>query len=347
MEAMIELEPVFELSDYSALDLEKPKTVVTDQEITNFLERMRENRGESVRMEIDRGLKEDDIAVIDFTGAKGGKALEELDGKDYLVRIGRSELVGGFEEQILGMKSGETREFDLTFPDDFVNKDLSGQLIHFTVALKEIRELQLPELDDEFARSFGKFDTLDALKATIREDIFKTKEDDALKTLKGNLARRLVEDNVFDVPPTLVDRELRHLVKGYGENLLQAGMSNERVREMILTNEDNLKKSAAEQIRLLYIIGEIAEKEGVNAKAEEIRAVVQKRAQRSGRDTEELMNEYAGNGTLADIGFNITREKVFEMLLEKAKITEVKAEAGKQGKKNKPEDKSKKKKGKK
>ena len=120
------------------------------------------------------------------------------------------------------------------------------------------------------------------------------------------------------------DRELRNLVQGYGQNLQHAGMSNEKIREMILANEENLKKTATQQIRLMYVIGEIAEKEDLKADAEEIRSVVERRAQKSGRDVEELMKEFAGDGTLADIGFNIAREKVFEMLLEKATIKEVK-----------------------
>lgn len=329
LEAMVELEPVFELSDYNALELERTVPDVTDEEMTNFLERLRENRGESVKTDDNRGLKEDDIAVIDFTGTKGGKPLEELDAKDYLARIGRSELVHGFEEQILGMKVDQTREFDLTFPDDFTHRELAGQLVHFTVSLKEIRELQLPDLDDEFAKSFGRFETMNDLMDGIREDILKTKEEDAARELRNHLAQRLVEDNVFDVPPSMVDRELRNLVQDYGENLQQAGMSNEKIREMILANEDNLRKTAAQQIRLMYVIGEIAEKEDVKADAEEIQNVVEKRAQRSGRDVEELMKEFAGDGTLADIGFNIAREKVFEMLLDKANIREIKSKKGK------------------
>jgi len=333
LEAVLELEPIFELADYSSLVLEKPVPEVTGEEINNYLERLRENRGESVKTTEDRGLREDDIAVIDYSGSMGGKPVEELQAKDSLLRIGRSELIAGFEEQILGMKKGERREFDLTFPDDFTHEELAGQLIHFTVTLKEIRILQLPEVDDEFARSFGKFETVDDLMNGIREDILKTREGEATRELRGNLARRLVEDNPFEVPPSMVDRELRYIVYEYGEDLKQAGVSPSRVREMILANEGNLKKNAADQVRMLYIIGEIAEREDIKATADEIRNVVAGRAQRSGRDTDELMKEYAADGTLADIGFNIAREKVFALLLERTTIKEVKAGSGNKGKK--------------
>ena len=333
MEAMIELEPVFELADYSGLDLEKTVPEASEEEINTLLERLRENRGENVEMTEDRGLKEDDIAIIDYAGSRDGKPLEELKGSDFLVRVGRSELVPGFEEQILGMKNGQQREFDLTFPDDFTHKELAGQLIHFSVTLKGIRALELPEVDDEFAQSFGKFETVDDLMAGVREDILKNKEEDSSRELRGTLAKRLVNDNVFDVPPSMVDRELRNLVQDYGENLVNAGMSNEKVREMILKNENDLRKNAEEQIRLLYIVGEIAEKEDVKAEAEEIRNAVEKRARVAGRKADELMKEYAEDGTLADIGFGIARDKVFALLLEKAEIKEVKKGAAKENKK--------------
>ncbi len=335
MEAMVELEPVFELADYAGLDLEKTAPEASEEEINTLLERLRENRGENVEMTEDRGLREDDVAIIDYAGSRGGSPLEELKGNDFLVRVGRSELVPGFEEQILGMKNGQEREFDLTFPDDFTHRELAGKLIHFTVTLKGIRALVLPDVDDEFAQSFGKFETVDDLMAGVREDILKTKEEDSSRELRGTLAKRLVNDNVFDVPPSMVDRELRNLVQDYGENLVNAGMSNEKVREMILKNEDDLRKTAEEQIRLLYIVGEIAEKEDVKAEAEEIRNAVEKRAQVAGRKADELMKEYAENGTLADIGFGIARDKVFALVLEKAKIKEVKAGARKEDKNTK------------
>ncbi len=335
MEAMVELEPKFDVADYSSLELEKPAVEASEEEINLLLERIRENRGETVEMAEDRGLKENDIGIINYAGSKGGTPLEELKGKDFLVRVGKSELIPGFEDQILGMKKGENREFDLTFPEDFAQTEFAGELIHFSVFLKEIRILDLPEVNDEFAKSFGKFENVAEFIEGIRKDIEKNKEEDSVRELRGNLAKRLVEDNVFDVPPSLVDRELRNLVQEYGENLRNAGVSNQRIREMILQNEERLKKSAEEQVRLLYIIGEIAEKENIKAEADEIQNVVAKRARAAGRDTEELKEEYAQDGTLADIGFTIARDKVFEMLLQKAKVKEVKAQSPGKEKKEK------------
>jgi len=343
MEAIVELEPTFELADYSALELIKPGTEVNDDEVDKFLQNMRQNQADTVSIEEKRGLKDGDVANIDFAGTMGGQPVEDLNGTDYMVHIGSSETVPGFEEQIVGMEADQKKEFDLTFPEDFFKPELAGQVVHFDLHLKDIRELQLSELDDEFAKDQGEFKDLEELKAAIRENMSRMKASDSEKALRRNLTNRLVNDNVFEVPPTLADKELRRIVQEYGDNMIQSGLDNDKVREAILENEDHLKKTAGETIRLLYIITQIAEKEDIEASEEDIRDVVTGMAARVGKPEEDLMEEYSKDGTLSEIGFNIVREKVFTLLLEKANIKEVGAEAGEKKEKAKAKKKSKKK----
>jgi trigger factor len=326
MEAIVELEPTFELAGYSALDLMKPSPEVSDDDVDKFLQNMRQNQADTVSIEEKRGLKEGDVANVDFTGSMSGEPVEDLNGTDYLLHIGSSETVPGFEEQIVGMEAGQKKEFDLTFPEDFFKPELAGQVIHFDVHLKDIRELQLPELDDEFAKDQGEFKDLEELRAAIRENMSRMKASDSEKALRRNLTKRLVDDNVFEVPPSLAERELRRIVQEYGDNMIKSGLENDKVREAILENEEHLKKTAAETIRLLYIITRIAEQEGIEAGEEDILDVVTGMAARMGKPKEDLMEEYSKDGTLSEIGFNIVREKVFTLLLEKANITEVGAE---------------------
>ncbi len=184
MEAIVELEPSFELADYSALELIKPGTEVNDDEVDKFLQNMRQNQADTVSVEEKRGLKDGDVANVDFTGTMGGEPVEDLNGTDYLLHIGSSETVPGFEEQIVGMEAGQKREFDLTFPEDFFKPELAGQVVHFDIHLKDIRELQLPELDDEFAKDQGEFKDLEELKSAIRENMSRMKASDSEKALR-------------------------------------------------------------------------------------------------------------------------------------------------------------------
>ena len=341
MEAVVELEPVFELADYSALELVKPGIDVTDEDVEKFLENMRQNQADTVTMEEKRGLKDGDVANIDFTGSLNGEPVEDLNGADYLVQIGKSETVPGFEEKITGMEAGQQRQFDLPFPEDFFKPELAGQVVNFDVHLKEIRELQLPELDDEFAKDQGEFANLDELKVAIRENVGRVKASDSEKALRQNLTQRLASDNVFEVPPSLVDRELRRIVQEYGDNMIESGLDDDKVKEAILENEDHLKKTAAETIRLLYVIKAIGEKEGIEASEEEIQHVITGMAGRMGKSPDELMEEYTREGALEEVGFNVIREKVFKMLLDSAKITEISAEDAKEKPKKKRRSKKK------
>lgn len=345
MEAIIELEPTFELTDYSAMELIKPGTEVSDDEINKFLQNMRQNQADTVGLDEKRGLRDGDVANIDFTSTMGGQPVKDLNDTDFLVHIGKSETVPGFEEQIVGMEPGQKKEFDLTFPGDFFKPELAGQVVHFEVNLKDIRELQLPDLDDEFAKDQGEFKDLEELKVAIRKNMSRMKASDSEKALRRNLTKRLVDDNVFEVPPSLVDRDLRRIVQEYGDNMIQSGLDNDKVREAILENEDHLRKTAVDNIRLLYIITAIGGKEEIEASEEEIRDVVTGMASRMGKHAENLMEEYSKEGTLSEIGFNVIREKVFKMLLDSAKITEV--GGGAEAEKEKPKAKKKEKKGKK
>ena len=324
MEAMVELEPTFELADYGKMELEKPVMDVTDYEIDDFLKNMQERNAEVSPVEDDGVLKDDNIATLDFTGTRDGKLVDELDVKDFLVRIGTSELFPGFEEQIVGMKTGETKEFDILFPDDFRNEDLAGDSIHFAVTVKSIRELKLPELDEEFARTVGEYEDMKALREAIKKDIQEHKDSEAVKILKNNLTRNLVEANYFEVPPSLADRELQNIIQQYGENMMRAGLPNDKIKEMIIENEGDLKKSAHEHVRLAYIVTEIAEREGFEADDAEVENIVNGMAMQTGKSKDELMEQYQSDGTINDIAFNLIRDQIYDMILETAKVKEVK-----------------------
>jgi len=211
--------------------------------------------------------------------------------------VGSSETVPGFEEQILGMEAGQNREFDLTFPEDFFKPELAGQVVHFNVNLKDIRELHVPEIDDEFAKDQGEeYKNLEELKAAIRENLGRMKVSEADKALRHNLVQRLVEDNVFEVPPSLVDKELRRIIQDYGRTWSSRGLPTKRSGKPFWENEERLKKTADENIRLIYIITAIGEKEEIEASDEEVYSVVAGMAARMGKSVDDLMKEYAGMG---------------------------------------------------
>lgn len=343
LEAIVELPPSFELADFSALELERPTYPVREEEIERFMDSLRERNAEMVPVKKDRPLGEGDVALVDFAGTQDGKPVPGLAVESFRVRMGKSELIPGFEEQIVGMTKGQVREFDLPFPEEFSNPKLAGHLVHFTVTLKSIQEMVIPELSDDFARSVGEFESIEALRKAVRSDMEKNREQQSTSALRANLAQALLKANVFEVPPSLLDKELRRMVQDYGDSLLRAGIPEEKVREHILAEEEELKKTAAEHVRLVYIVSEIAEKEGISASDADVEKVVAESAQRIGRKKEELMEQYDSDGTLSEVAFRLVRERVYEKLLSTARIrdVEVKPEGETEGKKGKKKGKGK------
>lgn len=331
-EAMVELTPTFELADYSSLELERPVKEITDGDVDGFLFTLRERAAQTVPLEEERPLRGDDLAIVDFQGSREGEVLEGMDIRDFEVRLGREQLIPGFEEQIVGMTIGQEKQFDLPFPEDYPQANLAGQTVQFDVTLKEIKEVRLAELDDEFAKTIGEFEALDDLREAVRKDLEKAAEEESEKALRANLAKKLLEINVFDVPPSLVDKEIQYLGQEFGENLIRSGMSHEKVNEMILANEENLKNTARDHVRMMYLVGQIAEKEGIKAEIADIQAVIAQMAQNQGKKPGELMDQYTEDGTLNQISLNIVRNKVFDRLVEMAEVKRVKLKDQEEGK---------------
>lgn len=342
-EAIVELMPEFDPAGYEGLKLEKPVSKVTDKEVSEFIDTMRERRAETVPILEDRNLKGDDVAEIDFKGSRGSEPVEGMDVSNYIIRLGRSELLPGFEEQIVGMKPGQVRTFDLPFPDEFPNQELAGQTVSFEVTLKQIKKLQLTDLDDEFAKSISEHETVKDLTDMIRQDLEKLREEESEKALRANLSAKLVEDNQFDVPPSLVDSELNYLVREYGENLVRSGMPPEKVKDVILEQEEHIKKTAADHVRLVYVINKIAEKEEIQATREQVEDLIREAAVRTGQDFDDLQKKYTEDGTIRDLAFSIVREEVLKLLLDKAVIKEIKAKPEDEPEEKKEKAKSKKK----
>ncbi|UCF31162.1 MAG: trigger factor [bacterium] len=331
-EAMVELSPRFEVSDYRGLVLERPFREVTSGDVDGFLFTLRERNAEAVPVEDARALRDGDVATVHFKGSKGGEVLQGMDIDDFEIRLGREQLIPGFEEQIVGMKAGEKREFDLPFPEEYPQENLAGETVHFEVLLKEVKEMKIPDLNDDFARTIGEFETLEDLRKNIQDDMDEAANTEAEKALRANLTRSLLDSNVFEVPPSLVDKEIRYLTQEYGENLLRGGLSNEKVRELIMANEADIKRAAGEHVRLMYLVNRIAEKEEIKAEQKEILSVVAQAAQQMGRPVNELMDQYSEDGTVNEIAFNIIRNKVFDTILESATVSDVRLKEGDTGK---------------
>jgi len=221
--AEAEIIPKVTLGDYKKLKVEKAKSIVSAKEVDEVVERMRANFAD--KKEVTRAAKDGDETMIDFVGKRDGVAFDGGTGVDYTLTLGSKSFIPGFEEGIVGKKIGETFDIDLVFPKDYHSKELKGAKVTFTVTLKAIKEIVLPELDDELAAKAGPFKTVAEFKADIKRELKDQKEREASEKLKDELVKQLVEVSTVPVPEILRKDQADSIERDMTQNLMYQGLT--------------------------------------------------------------------------------------------------------------------------
>jgi len=210
--AVVEVRPKFDLGTYEGIEVTDAPTDVTEEDLTQTIDRLREMYAQLEVVE-GRPLANDDTAIIDFEGFREGNSIEGAKASDHMLSLGTKSLIPGFEEQLVGMNRGETRQIKVNFPEDYSNRDLAGKEADFTVTLKEIKKKVLPELNDEFAKDIGGDKSVAELKEGLKKDLLARKRDELAAAQREELLSKLIDAHSFDVPPGMVQRELQSLAK--------------------------------------------------------------------------------------------------------------------------------------
>ncbi len=320
-EAHVEVKPQIEAKDYTGLSLKKERMDADASVIEGRIEEMRSGRAEMQVSDRDEA-RTGDFVTIDFEGFLGDEPFEGGKAEDFVLELGSGSLIPGFEEQVEGMKRGENRDVQVTFPENYGNKELAGQPALFKVALKEIKEKVLPTLDDEFAKGFG----LEGL-ADLREKLTESHNTQEKNRIEGDLRERLVtaliERNPVEVPETMIASQLDYMLGNIRNRLQSQGMS----LEMLGMNEDSFRQmyreSAANQVRGSLILEAIARQENLTVDPSEIDGKLEKIAQMSNASIEAVKSYYAKDEARRGLMSQILEEKTVEFLLEKSDILEV------------------------
>jgi len=269
---LMDIEPEIEVPDFRKFELVRPKVEITDEEIDEQLEALRNQFGTVETVDEQRPLREGDIAIVDYTAYIDGEEVEELANEDYFIEVGRGNFNETFEQGLIGMEKGEEREIEVTYPDDALNTLVAGKTVRYKVTLKNIQKRNLPEIDDEFAQRFGiGLKTVEDLKNKLREHILKDKEEAAESLLRNQLFDKLLEGADFPVPERLVEKKLDQMVDNIaghmherGVNLEKAGIDEERLRQ-------KMREDAIRQVKTELILDKIAEQEKVEIPTEELK----------------------------------------------------------------------------
>ncbi|MCU0583193.1 MAG: trigger factor, partial [Syntrophales bacterium] len=213
--ATVEVEPAVEPQGYTGLDLKREDASVTDQDMDARIEELRNMYSSLQDVEGDRTVQSGDFLVIDFEGRLGGTARQELTEAGFRIEVGSKRLVPGFEDALVGMKKGESKEFTVKFPDDYHVKEFASQDITFHVTVRDVKLKVVPALDDQFVKNFERYENLEALKADLRKSLEQEKAARVKANLRKAINDRLLELNAFEVPEAYVERQIFSMMVEY------------------------------------------------------------------------------------------------------------------------------------
>ena len=331
--ATVEVEPRVDPAGYLDMELEKEELDVTDADVDARLQEIREMFATMQDVEEDRGLKTGDFATIDFQGTLDGEAQKEMKAEDYFLEIGSKTLVPGFEDQLIGMKKGESQEVQVKFPEDYHAEQLKGKDVVFSVALKGIKEKKLPEINEEFVKNFERYEKL----SDLREEIRKNLEVENKARIGANLGKLIVDkllgnqDNEFDVPPSFVERQIFQMMAETQHRLLSRGMDKKAATEMTVKMHDPYRDDARKIVRTALMIKNIARKENITVSDEELKERIRLIAESRGQTPEAVKEALEKDDMLDHVANEVLHNKVFDFIEAKAKITMVKKNRGEAG----------------
>ena len=234
------LKPEVKLGKYKKLDVKKDKVKVTKEEIEHEIKHMREDYKEIVIK--DGKIESGDIAVIDFEGFKDGAPFDGGKGENYSLTIGSNTFIPGFEDQLIGHKSGDEVDVNVSFPEDYHAEDLAGEPVVFKVKVHEVKQTKLPELDQDFFEDLNMegIDSKEKLEAQVKENIKTRKDAQADDKYIDELLEKIAEDTEVDIPYTMVDDEVTHMLEHFKEHIMMQGITIEQFYQLTNSSEDKL-----------------------------------------------------------------------------------------------------------
>ena len=298
--AEVATKPEIGLGKYKGVKIDKIDTEVTEEEVNTQVDRERENNARNIAVE-DRPVKDGDMTVIDFEGFVDGVAFEGGKGEDYPLTIGSGAFIPGFEEQLVGAEIGKEVEVNVTFPENYQAEELKGKAAVFKCTVKEIKEKELPELDDEFASEVSEFDTLAEYKEDIKKNLAEKKEKDAKNQKEDAVIDAIINDSDMEIPDAMIEAQQKQMVDDFAQRIQMQGIKMEQYFQLTGTNYDALleqvKPQAEKRIKSRLVLEAVVAKENIEASEEEY-----------GKETERMAEVY-----------QMEVEKVREMLGEKEK----------------------------
>lgn len=310
--------PEVTLGEYKGLSAPKDEVKVTAADVDERLKQLSDRNTRLVSVE--REAKEGDTAVIDFEGFLNGEPFDGGKGENHSLELGSHSFVPGFEEQVIGMKAGDEKDIDITFPEDY-HADLAGKAVVFKVKVHEVKEKEVPEMDDEFAKDVSEFDTLKELKADLKKKITEERQKDADRAFEDALMEQVAANITADVPDAMIETQARQFLDNFKMQIAQSGIPYDQYMKMTGMDEAQLladaKEPAERQVRMDLAVAAIIKAENLDATDEEVEAEFKRLAEQYGMELD-MVKKYLQADQVKD---QLISQKAVAVVVDSATAT--------------------------
>lgn len=315
--------PVVEVKDYMGVEAEQEKAQVSDESVQAEIDNMLKRNARMIT--VDRESKKGDTLIFDFKGFVDGEQFEGGTAERHELKLGSGMFIPGFEEQLEGLKAGDSKNVEVKFPENYT-EELAGKDATFECLVHEVKEEEIPELDDEFVKDVSEFDTVDELKEDIKKRQLENAKNMVMSRAKDAVVEKVYENNPVDVPDVMVEDEITRMIQEIGQQLSYQGLTVDNYLQYMgkdmseMRNE--LREDAAKKVGTRIVLMSIIDKENIEVSEEEMEAELAKIAEAYKKDVEEIKN-MIGIENLTYFQKDVQITKVIDMLYDNAKIKEV------------------------
>src|SRR5699024_6182928 len=317
----VTVKPEVKLGEYKGLEVEDETATVTDEDVEEEMKRLQESQAELVLKE-EGSIEEGNTAVIDFEGFLDGEAFEGGKAENHSLEIGSGQFIPGFEEQLVGKEAGEDVEVNITFPEEYQAEELAGKEAVFKVTIHEVKEKEVPELDDDFAKDVDEeVETLDELKTKKKEELLKQKEQDIENKKRETLIGKVTENAEVEIPEAMVNSEMDQMMKEFDQKLQMQGMNLETYFQFSGQTEEQLKEQmkddALARVKTNLTLEAIINAEDLEVSEEDIDKEVTKMAEMYNMEKDQILGMLGGNADI--LKEDLKMQKAISFLMDESK----------------------------
>ena len=317
----VEVYPEFEVKDYKGVEIDRVPAEVTDEDVDKEISNLADRNSRMV--EVDRPAQDGDTVLIDYAGFVGDEQFEGGTAERYPLKLGSGSFIPGFEDQLIGASKDEEVEVKVTFPEEYHSEELAGKDAIFKCKVHEIKEKEVPAIDDDFVKDVSEFDTLDELKASKREELQKAAEARAEDQMKNSVIEKIFEANDIDVPNAMVEEEINSSLQQFDQQLRVQGMDlNTYIQYMgedMESFRENIREDAFKKTKTRMLVAKIVDQENFEVSEDEIKEYLEDMAKQYGMEVDKLV-EAIGPQNIETVSGDLKMRKAIDFVYENAVI---------------------------